>query len=549
MISSAVKYRRVSSKEQEKGYSLEAQDNFLNEYASKHNLTIVNDFCEAESAKTSGRKKFNEMIKFLKENPETALLVEKTDRIYRNLKDYVIIDDLMQKGLELHLTKENIVISENSTSHDKLFHALKVVLAKNYIDNLREESAKGMIQKAKDNIFPVKAPLGYINDIDEVTKKSIIKIDFERAKYVQRAFELYASGDYSSLAINNILYNEGLRTPKGNKYAKSTIERMFKNIFYIGKFKYKDIICEHAQHPPLIDERLFNKVQARLNNAFDRSRSHDVDFAYSNIIKCGECGGVLTGELKKGKYIYYHCNDYHRKGCKKDSYINETKITEAIIEILKRFHFDNDFVKSVIDCVKDIHNRKNEYNENAEKNIQKQIEKLNKRITALYNDKVDGNIEEDFWKEQNKIYHEEKNDLLDKLKYLNKSDEKFYINAEILLKWCKNSYETFKNGSNSEKRFITNLIVSNATYKGKKLSIELKPVFYGLLKLNNKIKTIEPTTTRTTTKKQPLNEIVFVNGAQNASTIEQFTNEIYSIFADKEIDNIIFLIQNHKKIA
>ena len=87
------------------------------------------------------------MIKYLKDHPRMALLVEKTDRIYRNLKDYVVIDDLMNNGLELHLTKENVIMSEQSNSHEKLFHALKVVLAKNYIDNLKEESSKGQMQK------------------------------------------------------------------------------------------------------------------------------------------------------------------------------------------------------------------------------------------------------------------------------------------------------------------------------------------------------------------------------------------------------------------
>lgn len=130
----------------------------------------------------------------------------------------------------------------------------------------------------------------------------------------------------------------------------------------------------------------------------------------------------------------------------------------------------------------------------------------------MYNDKIDGNITEDFWRTQNKIYHNEKNALIDKLKYLNNSDEKFYNNAEILLNWCKNSYETFKNGSNADKRFITKILVSNITYSAKKLDIELKPVFYGMLKNSKNNATIEPTQIRINTKKQPLNEAVLLNG-------------------------------------
>lgn len=61
--------------------------------------------------------------------------------------------------------------------------------------------------------------------------------------------------------------------------------------------------------------------------------------------------------------------------------------------------------------------------------------------------------------------------------------------------------------------------------------------------------TIEPTQTRINTKKQPHNEAVLLNGGANASSIELFASEIYTIFNNSDIDNIIFLIQNQRKIA
>ena len=48
------------------------------------------------------------MIKFLKRSSVRVLLVEKTDRLYRNLKDYVTIDEL---NLEIHFVKENVILS------------------------------------------------------------------------------------------------------------------------------------------------------------------------------------------------------------------------------------------------------------------------------------------------------------------------------------------------------------------------------------------------------------------------------------------------------
>ena len=137
----AVKYGRVSSKEQEKeGFSIPAQLKLLDQYADSQGLRIVREFVDAETAKRTGRAGFGEMIKFLKRSSVRVLLVEKTDRLYRNLKDYVTIDEL---NLEIHFVKENVILSHDSRSSEKFMHGIKVLMAKNYIDNLSEETKKG----------------------------------------------------------------------------------------------------------------------------------------------------------------------------------------------------------------------------------------------------------------------------------------------------------------------------------------------------------------------------------------------------------------------
>ena len=134
----AVTYCRVSSVEQEKGFSISAQKELLNQFAEKHNIEIVKEFSEAETAKNAGRHKFNEMLQFLKKNSEVnTILVEKTDRLYRNFKDYVDLD-VDKTGYNVYLVKEGVVLTSQSSSHEKLMHGLKVLIAKNFIDNLRE---------------------------------------------------------------------------------------------------------------------------------------------------------------------------------------------------------------------------------------------------------------------------------------------------------------------------------------------------------------------------------------------------------------------------
>lgn len=93
----AILYARISFKEQEKeGFSIPAQLKLLRGYAEVKNPTIVSEFVDVETVKQAGRTGFGEMLVFLKKNLSTrrVLLVEKTDRPYRNLKDWATLDEL-----------------------------------------------------------------------------------------------------------------------------------------------------------------------------------------------------------------------------------------------------------------------------------------------------------------------------------------------------------------------------------------------------------------------------------------------------------------------
>ena len=142
-------YARVSSKEQEReGFSIPAQLKLLRGYAKKKGFEIVEEYSDAETAKKAGRTNYNAMLAFLKANTEIrTVLVEKTDRLYRNFKDYVTLEDY---DLEVHLVKEGSIISKNSKSHDKFIHGIKVFMAKNYIDNLSEEISKGLKEAVEE---------------------------------------------------------------------------------------------------------------------------------------------------------------------------------------------------------------------------------------------------------------------------------------------------------------------------------------------------------------------------------------------------------------
>src|SRR6185436_5383659 len=90
----AVLYARVSSKDQEReGFSIPAQQKLLRQYAQAQGFTIVREFTDIETAKQAGRGEFGKMLAFLKANPSCrTILGEKTDRLYRNIKDWISVD-------------------------------------------------------------------------------------------------------------------------------------------------------------------------------------------------------------------------------------------------------------------------------------------------------------------------------------------------------------------------------------------------------------------------------------------------------------------------
>jgi site-specific DNA recombinase len=183
----AVIYARVSSREQEKeGFSIPAQLKLLQEYAAAQGLVVAQEYVDVETAKQTGRAAFGEMVGFLRAYPSIrVILVEKTDRLYRNLKDWVTLDEL---DVEIHFAKESVVLSRESRSSEKFMHGIKVLMAKNYIDNLSEETRKGMTEKAAQGFWPSNAPLGYRNVTREDGRKIIVP-DAETAPIIRKMFE------------------------------------------------------------------------------------------------------------------------------------------------------------------------------------------------------------------------------------------------------------------------------------------------------------------------------------------------------------------------
>ena len=477
----AVLYARVSSKEQmDTGYSIDAQVDLLRAYAKENYIEIVHEYVEVESAKTTGRAEFNKMIKFIKEEKRRrrnnycrTILVEKTDRFCRNFRDYLLLDEL---DIDVHFVKEGTVYSEQSSrSTDKMIMGMKVLMAKHFIDNLKEETIKGLNKKAEQGNYPCRAPYGYINVKDG--KKNHIAPDPETAPMVKKIYNLYASGNYSLKSLANELYKTGFfYCPSTPRFPTSVLQRMLNNPIYYGKFRFKDKLYD-GNHTPLITKRKFQLVNEYLtSNGNGKHNDTKVYMLYRGLIHCGDCGCLLTGEKHKKKYIYYHCT-FAKGKCKNREYIRSEVIDAAIEKIIRKISFDDKKMKFITDALKAGIDKETKENKTIMKKNKQRIKDLKKGLDKIYMDYQLARIDKERYERIRDKWEEEIDILEDNLWNLKAQGDGLKAKMAIILKICKSLTDMYLRGLPQEKREILQILFSNFLWDdGKLVAIVRKPL-------------------------------------------------------------------------
>ena len=475
----AVLYARVSSEEQEKeGYSIPAQTKFLREYAGQEGIRILHEFIDVETAKQPGRPGFMAMVDFFakeaRKDPTRqvrALLVEKTDRLYRNLKDYVTIDDL---GIEIHFAKEGVVLSPTSHSSEKFMHGIKVLMAKNYVDNLGEEVKKGMREKAEQGIPPNKVPRGYLN-VEGPDGRRTVTVDPEVAPTIRRMFEQYAVGTFSLAEIAEMAKSEGLFVGRKKDRIVATIYSIFTNPFYYGEFRYRGRLYQGI-YSPLITRELWDRVQKAMRERGTRKpRKVKHDFAFSNLIRCGHCGCALVGEIKKGRYVYYHCTYY--KGKCPEPYVREEVLEEKFTEILRGLHFDQDVLDWVTEALRDSHVDEKRFHDEAIARLQREYKRLQDRIDRMYIDKLDGRIDAGFFDQKSAEWRAEQTEILNSIQEHQAANQSYLGEGVALLELASRAADLFEKQPAREKRRLLDFVLSNSTWANGELTPEFRQPF------------------------------------------------------------------------
>lgn len=388
----AVAYARVSSAEQlREGFSVPAQWQIIKSYAREKQIAIVKEFSDDETAKEAGRSDFSRMLAYLVLHPDCALIVEKVDRLYRNEDDYFT---LRQMGTELHFVKEGGPVPTNADG--KFMHRLRVALAQKYVENLSEEVKKGMRRKCEEGGWPTWAPLGYRNVKDAALKKECGGIvQDEKAPLVAELFAAGAAGSsYADLV--RLARKIGLSNRKGTAITPPTLIHVVSNIAYTGWFAWglgAERKTYRGKYQPLISESLYEAAQRALRARSKPKLARHV-FTYAGMIQCASCGGLMSGDRKKDRYVYYFCGG--KADCK--LYMPESIFEAVAIETLQSLVVDEDVSAWVVEQMARWFDGAAAKNADAIGRIEKRLTEIQSLRAKCYEDKLLGRVDEEEWR-------------------------------------------------------------------------------------------------------------------------------------------------------
>ncbi len=457
--------RKSTDNEERQVLSLESQLSELKEFAAKEKLEIVASLCEAQTAKEPGRKIFGEMLDRICAGEASGILAWHPDRLARNSIDGGKIIYLLDTGKIKDLKFPTFWF--DSTPQGKFMMNIAFGQSKYYIDNLSENIKRGHRQKLRKGIWPGFAPLGYLNN----HKTKAIDTDKEKSPVIRKCFELYATGEYTLKSIKQFLADTGLDSYKGNVLSCSCVQRMLKNPFYYGVFKFNGEIYQ-GTHEPIISKKLFDSVQQVMNNRGKKKRKRKHEFAFSGLMRCGSCGCLITAETQKG-HNYYRCTK--KKQICNEKYLREENLAEQMKIIIQKVSIPNDWANNMLAEIDKEKGQAREETKVFVQNLQVQKVEIEQKMDKLLDLFIDGKgvTPEEYQVKKQKMLNE-KLDIEQKIRDFEQTGNNWLEPMREVILLSSQAKILLSQGDKTEIRQFLKNVGSNFILKGKKFDFEPK---------------------------------------------------------------------------
>ena len=406
------------------------------------------------------------------------LYVLSPDRLARNSIDGGSIIYMLDRGVIRDLKFATYTFENNSQG--KFMLQIMFGQSKYYSDALSDNVKRGNRTKVEKGWRPGKAPIGYLNDI--VTKT--IVTDPERFPLIRKMFDLMLTGILSPRRVWQVARNEwGFRTPThkrigGKPIVLSSVYRILSSPFYAGLLVWNGRTYPGA-HAPVVSIEEFERVQILLGKK-EKPRPHTHQFAFTGLIRCGECGLLVTAEEKVNRfgsrYTYYHCTRRkieHR--CRQPS-VTVQELERQICGFFSSVALSLNFEEWAQKQLRATRETGHDLAEERKRSLQSAIEATERGIANLTSLRIRDLIGDDeFVRERQKLEQDQLR-LSQQLKNANEVDETFEP-VDALISLRSRALDWFRAGDSATKRLIFDSLGSNPILKDKILNVEAKKPF------------------------------------------------------------------------
>ena len=407
----AVLYLRVSTSSQvntdrdPEGISIPAQRVSCERKAAQLGIEIVDEYVEPGRSATSmdKREAFQKLLERIRTDRDIDyVIVYKLSRMNRNrLDDAKVLVELRRFGVTLVSATEQI----DDTPVGQLMHGILAAFNEFRSAEDGADISYKMGEKARRGGTLGRAPLGYLNVAEEFEGREFrsIAVDPDRAPLVQRAFELYATNDYTMDALAEKLEALGLRTRPGRHPAQplsaNHLQTMLRNRYYLGFVTFKGEEYE-GRHPAIVEPRLFEKVQqvmASRGQSQVRKRVHD--HYLKGMLWCFPCyKNALDYRLIRqqsngngGTYEYFFCRGRQEHQCDA-RHIWVDEIEDAVLDFYAKLKLPAAFVTLVREKVTEVVNDEYRSYSTRKKQIKRQLDQLATKEENLIDLAADGGL-------------------------------------------------------------------------------------------------------------------------------------------------------------
>lgn len=489
---SCVIFCRVSTAGQAgEKWSLPIQLEHCQTYADKHGFVLAHEpWSIVESGyKPEHRRHFKAMVDFIRENSVAHLVVLNTERLTRDHRGMVDLDDLSRKFLSIHFTETGEIIDKGTTGDKRAFWSMRVAFSRLFIDDLQEKARRTYEARLDQGLYPSgNPPLGY-----ECKKSHLTLVDKE-VPLVQRAFELYSTGTESEFSVAEKLYAEGLRTRKGRKVGVNTISALlhspvvlgyvvwpFEESKYIKRDHHKGELIK-GQHEAIIDKALWDHVQEVLA---EKGRPHPQRgkfYLAKGLLFCGVCGKRMT-PYEAGGHSYYASNHPRGNRCPHSKTYREELVEQKFIEALGRFKFPKD----LFDWMRDMIKATNSENRDTTAEERKRLEEEKKRLDAKIENALDEALEEVFDRQTIRVkvkgYQDRLAQIRSQLARLEKNTGKFVDDALLTLDLVQDLKGTFERAKPEQRHQLLKIIFKSVIVKDGAFDFRVNEPFSALYEL------------------------------------------------------------------